>query len=95
MGGSDGDRSRANTLPALLRADPLWLRSIPQRRRVGASKRDATCTPRRHKLDPAYLLLIASLKSQGRTLREIAAEVGVSHETVRTVLRAHSRHYGR
>ena len=30
---------------------------------------------------------IASLAGQGRSLREIAAEVGVSHETVRLVLR--------
>jgi DNA-binding CsgD family transcriptional regulator len=28
------------------------------------------------------------LRAQGRTLREIAAEVGVSHETVRAVLRS-------
>jgi len=27
------------------------------------------------------------LRAQGRTLREIAAEVGVSHETVRVVLK--------
>ncbi len=31
--------------------------------------------------------LIAFLAGQGRSLREIAGEVGVSHETVRSVLR--------
>ncbi len=60
---------------------------IPERRRVGASKRDATCTLRRRKLDPDCLSLIQVLARQGWTLREIAAEVGVSHETVRAVCR--------
>ncbi|MDP9357700.1 MAG: hypothetical protein M3R02_20910, partial [Chloroflexota bacterium] len=87
FGGSDGDRSRANTLSFLLRADPFWLRPIPERRRVGPSTRDAPIAPRRRTLDPDGLHLIASLSAQGRTLREIAAEVGVSHETVRALLR--------
>jgi predicted transcriptional regulator len=31
--------------------------------------------------------VVANLAGQGRTLREIAAEVGVSHETVRKALK--------
>ncbi len=86
LSGSDGDRSRANTLSFLLSADPLWLRPIPQRRRVGASKRDASYALRRRKIGPDHLRLIASLSAQGRALCEIAAEVGVSHETVRAMI---------
>ena len=44
--------------------------------------------PRRRKLDAKRLDLIARLKTQGQSLREIASEVGVSHETVRAVVRA-------
>ena len=38
-------------------------------------------------LDATRLDLIARLNAQGQSLREIASEVGVSHETVRAVLR--------
>ncbi len=88
MGGSDGDRSRANTLSFLHRTDALWLQPIPQRRRVGTSQRYACCTPRRRKLDHTRMGLVTFLAGQGRSLREIAADVGVSHETVRAVLRS-------
>lgn len=39
------------------------------------------------RLDADRLRVVEGLRAQGRTLREIAAEVGVSHETVRAVLR--------
>jgi DNA-binding CsgD family transcriptional regulator len=40
--------------------------------------------------------LVHALRAQGRTFREIAAEVGVSHETVRAALRsAHDAAQGR
>ena len=55
---------------------------------MGKSRRDADRLPRPRKLDAERLHLINYLRAQGRTLREIAAEVGVSHETVRTMLRA-------
>jgi DNA-binding NarL/FixJ family response regulator len=68
--------------------DADWIvRTIPGRRMVGASKRDALLAPRPLKLDPDRRACVCALASQGRTLREIGAELGVSHETVRHVLR--------
>jgi DNA-binding CsgD family transcriptional regulator len=46
--------------------------------------------PRPRKLDAERQDRILVLASQGRTLREIGAEVGISHETVRQVLRRSS-----
>lgn len=82
-GGSDGDRSHRCILPAgaLIIAEP------PERPRVGRSQRDASRDPRPRKLDADHLHVIEYLASQGLTLRQIAAEIGVSHETVRVALR--------
>ncbi|MBA3416089.1 MAG: helix-turn-helix domain-containing protein [Chloroflexia bacterium] len=46
----------------------------------------------RRKLDGHRQRTILTMREKGRTLREIAAEVGVSHETVRLVLRAQEHH---
>jgi transposase len=54
---------------------------------VGETRRDADHEPRSRKIDAERLRAIAFLRTQGRTLREIAAQVGLSHETVRTTLR--------
>jgi DNA-binding NarL/FixJ family response regulator len=80
--------SRANTQFAGIPLDADWIvRSIPDRRKVGASKRDALLEPRPQKLDAAREEQMRTLASRGRTLREIGAELGVSHETVRISLR--------
>jgi len=67
----------------------IWIiRAVPARRKIGASQREALLESRPRKLDGDRLARIFVLSSQGRRVREIAAEVGVSHETVRTALNA-------
>ena len=58
----------------------------PERRRAGASRRDACQAPRRRKLSPEQAAAIR-FQAGNRSLRELAGEFGVSHETVRAVLR--------
>jgi hypothetical protein len=60
--------------------------SAPPRRAVGTSGREAYQNPRSRKLS---LEQEAAIRRQAgnRTLRELAADFGVSHETIRTVLR--------
>jgi predicted transcriptional regulator len=50
------------------------------------SQRDAPLESRPRKLDDDRRARVFALAAQDRALREIAAEVGVSHETVRAVL---------
>ncbi|MDP9363299.1 MAG: GntR family transcriptional regulator [Chloroflexota bacterium] len=65
---------------ALLFAEP------PPRRCVGPSRRDTYHEPRWRKLSQEQEAAIRA--SAGiRTLRELAADFGVSHETVRAALR--------
>jgi AcrR family transcriptional regulator len=66
-------------------ADPTVLRP------TGRSGRAPSNPPRGRRLDAEGLRLIAFLAEQGRTLRDIAAEVGVSYETVRAVFRESDR----
>jgi hypothetical protein len=69
----------------------MWVVSvIPARRKVGTSQRETCHEPRPRRLDDEGRRLARHLAEQGRTLREIAAEVGVSHETVRIILRQDS-----
>ena len=58
----------------------------PARRPVGTSRRDAYRTPRRRKLSAGQQAAIRAL-APTRSLRELAAEFGVSHETIRAILR--------
>ena len=58
----------------------------PPRRVAGRSGRAAYRTPRQRKLSPEQQAIIRS-EAGNCTLRELAAEFGVSHETIRTVLR--------
>ena len=60
------------------------LRPLPGRRRSGSGARYAL---RAHKLGPAEEAAIRSLAAT-KSLRSLAAEFGVSHETVRAVVRA-------
>ncbi len=82
-GGSDRDRFRECILPP----GALVFASVPERRRVGHSHRDAYQTAHRQKLSPQQEAAIKADAGR-RTLRDLAAEFGVSHETIRKVLRA-------
>jgi DNA-directed RNA polymerase sigma subunit (sigma70/sigma32) len=66
--------------------EPIDIAAVPARRVSGRSKRTAYHAPRRRKLSSQQEATIRS-QSGTRTLRELAAEFGVSHETIRTVLR--------
>ncbi len=74
--------------------DALVIAALPDRRRVGRSQREAYQPARRRKLNPESLRVIVHLAAQGRTLREIGAEVGLSHEAVRAVLRGSGSDFG-
>ena len=66
--------------------DALVFACPPERRRPGRSRRDAYHEPRRRKLSAEQEAKIRT-NSGNRSLRELAAEFGVSHETVRAILR--------
>ena len=83
-GGSDPRRFRRCILPP----DALVVALPTERRRVGRSCRDTYHEPRRRKLSPEQAAAIRG-SSGNRTPRELAAEFGVSHETIRAVLRGH------
>ena len=80
--GSDGERFRRCILPH----DALIVARPAARRRVGRSRRDAYQEPRRRQLSPEQEAAIRS-NAGSLSLRELAADFGVSHETVRAVLR--------
>ena len=65
----------------------LAFADLPERRRAGRSRRDAYQAPRARKLSPEQEVALRCL-APGRSLRDLATEFGVSHETVRAVLRA-------
>jgi hypothetical protein len=58
----------------------------PDRRRTGTSRRGSFFARRRRKHAPDHEAAIRSTIGD-RTLRELAAEFGVRHETMRRVLR--------
>jgi DNA-binding NarL/FixJ family response regulator len=60
--------------------------TAPIRRVSGRSKRASYQTPRRRKLSPEQEAAIRA-NAGNHSLRELAAEFGVSHETIRTVRR--------
>ena len=76
-----GGRFRGCILPL----DALVFALPAERRRVGPSRRDAYHEPRRRKLSPEQAAAIRA-SAGNRSLRELAAEFGVSHETVRSVI---------
>ena len=59
----------------------------PEVARVGRSRR-AEATERRSTIDDGTRVRIVALADEGLSLRAIARYTGVSHETVRTILRA-------
>jgi hypothetical protein len=66
--------------------EPIDIAVVPPRRVNGRSQRSSYHAPRRRKLSPEQAATIRS-EAGNRTLRDLAAEYGVSHETIRTVLR--------
>jgi hypothetical protein len=82
-GGSDGDRSRTNPLPS----GAVVIAEAPARRQVGVSARSPYQQTRPRQLSASERAAIFAL-APNHTLHELAAEFGVSHETIRTVLRS-------
>ena len=66
---------------------------MPPRHLAGRSARPTYQTPRRRKLSPEQETAIRA-NAGSLTLRELAADFGVSHETVRAVLRSPVTHGG-
>ncbi len=66
--------------------EPIDIAAVPPRRVSGRSKRTAYHAPRQSKLTAEQKATIRSIKDN-RSLRELAAEFGVSHETIRALLR--------
>jgi Bacterial regulatory proteins, gntR family len=64
----------------------LSSRYSPPLRVAGRSKRATYRSPRQRKLSVAQVEAVRA-EAGNRTLRELAAEFGVSHETIRTALR--------
>ncbi len=80
-------RRRRGSL-ARLRRDHAWvvIAEAPEGRRVGSSGRAAEQMERARHLRPADRDAIRSLAGM-RSLRDLVVDFGVSHETVRAVLR--------
>jgi hypothetical protein len=70
----------------ILRPGAIVFAKVPERRRTGRSARDTYQTPRSRKLCPQEEQAIRDAADL-RTLRDLAAEFGVSHETVRAIAR--------
>ncbi len=82
-GGSDGLRSRARTL----KPGFVVVGSPPARRSVGTSGRAPYSRQRRSRLSDDERAVIRSL-ALTKSLRSLATDFGVSHETVRSAMRA-------
>jgi hypothetical protein len=65
----------------------VLIASAPERRPVGVSRREGYQRPRRRKLTVEERDTIHSKTNSGRSLRSLAGAFGVSHETIRAVLR--------
>ena len=66
--------------------DALVFAAAPERRRTGRSRRDGDQVPRRRKLTDEPVAAVLA-EAGNRSLRELSAAFGVSHETVRAALR--------
>ena len=80
--------SPRHRLPA---AEPLCVAAVPLRRVGGQSKRAAYQSPRPRRLSPGDREAVRVGAGRGRSLRELTADFGVSHETIRTVIREANR----
>ena len=64
---------------------PIDIASVPPRRVSGRSQRASSQVPRRRKLTPDQEATICTLASS-KSLRHLAADFGINHETIRVVL---------
>jgi DNA-binding CsgD family transcriptional regulator len=69
-------------------SDLVVIAEAPPRRVSGQSGRASHHTPRRHKFSPEQEAAVRA-GAGNQTLRELAADFGVSHETIRNVVRQH------
>jgi hypothetical protein len=69
--------------------DPIEIAVVPPRRVSGKSRRASSQVPRGRKLAPDQEAAIRALAGS-KSLRSFAADFGVSHETIRKVLRQES-----
>ena len=65
--------------------EPIDIAIVPPRRVSGCSRRTSYHAPRRRKLSSEQEAAMRR-EARNRTLRELAAAFGVSHETIRRVL---------
>ncbi len=79
--------SVASPRHGLCGTEPVGVTAVPPCCVAGQSKRVGDHSPRRRKLSAEQEAAIRALAAT-RSLRTLAAEFGVSHETVRSVLRA-------
>ena len=70
----------------MIPAAAMAFAELPERRPTGRSRRDGCHAPRTRKLSPEQEAALRR-SAPGRSLRDLAAEFRVSHETVRAVLR--------
>ena len=66
--------------------DTIDIASVPPRRLTGKLQRASSQSPRQGKLTASQKETIRVI-AHNRSLRELAAEFGVSHETIRTIIR--------
>ena len=86
LGSRVGREAVASPRHGLLAAPPIVVAAAPPRRVAGLSERAANHAPPRRKRSPEQEASIRT-EAGNRSLRELAADFGVSHETVRAVLR--------
>jgi len=85
MGGSDGDRLRGIDIVALPLVPFLYAERVLQSRRRRGTSRYAPGTKPRRIPEDRWPEIVTRAQQEG--LRSIARDFGVSHETVRAVLR--------
>jgi hypothetical protein len=66
--------------------DSIDIAAVPPRRVSGRSQRTSVQVPRQRKLLPEQITTLRALAGS-KSLRALAADFGVSHETIRSVLR--------
>jgi hypothetical protein len=66
--------------------DPIDIAAVPPRRVSGKSQRVSAQVPRQRKLLPDQVTTLRALAGS-KSLRALAADFGVSHETIRALVR--------
>jgi DNA-binding CsgD family transcriptional regulator len=86
-------RRQGHTLREI--AEAIGLAESTVRHRLLQSGKFPRRVPLRNHLPQEKVRVILSMREKGATLRQIAVEIGYSHETVRTVLRGSGRYPAR